>query len=50
MHRKQKHRAGLSRKQPYNFTGAYRNMGALEAYYKKRISLPFLTHRRGRIT
>ena len=50
MHRKQKHREGLHRKQPYNFTGAYRNKGALEAYYKKRISLPFLMHRRGRIT
>ena len=50
MHRKQKHREGLHRKQPYNFTGAYRNKGALEAYYRKRISLPFLMHRRGRIT
>ena len=50
MHRKEKHRIGSQRKQHYNSTGAYRNKGAFEAYYKKRISLPFLMHRRGRIT
>ena len=48
MHRKQKRRAGLSRKQPYDFKGAHRNKGAVEAYYRKWIPFPFFVRRRGR--